>query len=91
MTKIELIKSVAEDVGISQKDAGRALDCIIKVITESIQHHDRIEISGLGVFKKFRSAAVSRPNPQDRTKTIHTPERNTVKFKPSPALKVAVQ
>ena len=91
MTKPEMIKEVARQVGITQADAGRALDCIIKLIVVGVRDGGRIEVGGFGVFKKFRSAAVSRPNPQDRTKTIHTPDRNTVKFKPAPALKAAVQ
>lgn len=47
--------------------------------------------AGFGVFLKVRQEAVDRPNPQDRTKMVHTPARNTVRFRPAPALKAAVQ
>lgn len=91
MTKPEMIKEIAAEEGITQAAAGRVLDVTIRLITLALEEDGRIEIGGLGVFKVFTSAAVSRPNPQDRTKMIDTPERNTVKFKPAPALKKAVQ
>jgi DNA-binding protein HU-beta len=91
MTKPEMITSVAQQVGITKADAERAINHTIQLISGAIQKDGRIEIGGFGVFKVFRSAAVSRPNPQDRTKIIHTPARNTVKFKPGPALKALVQ
>ena len=91
MTKPEMIKSIAAEVGVTQADAGRVIDATIRLISESIQQDGRCDIAGFGVFKKFRQAAASRPNPQDRSKLVHTPARNTVKFKPCPTLKAAVQ
>ena len=91
MTKPEMIAEVAKQVGLSKADAERAINCTIKLIAGAIQEVGRVDIAGFGVFKKFRQAAVSRPNPQDRSKLVHTPARNTVKFKPCPTLKAAVQ
>lgn len=91
MTKPEMIKAIAAEVGITQADTGRVIDAAIRLITEALEMEGRIEVGGFGVFKVFQSAAVSRPNPQDRTKMVHTPARNTVKFHPSPKLKAAVQ
>ena len=91
MTKPEMIKAAARFTGITQADAERVINYTLGLISESIQQDGRCEIGGFGVFKKFRQAAVSRPNPQDRTKIVNTPARNTVKFKPCPTLKAAVQ
>lgn len=91
MNKPELIKAVADKEGLTQATAERAISYAFRLIGRAIQEEGRCEIAGFGVFRKFRSAAVSRPSPQDRTKIIDTPARNTVKFKPSPALKEAVQ
>ena len=90
MTKTELVKAAAMEAGITQADAGRVIDCLVRGISAAVQKDGRFELGGFGVFKLFRSAAVSRPNPQDRSKIIHTPERNTVKFSPAPALKKLV-
>lgn len=91
MNKPELIKAAAEEAQLTQAAAGRVIDATFRLITEALEEDGRVEIGGFGVFKVFTSAAVSRPNPQDRTKMVHTPARNTVKFKPSPKLKAAVQ
>jgi DNA-binding protein HU-beta len=90
MTKPELVAEVAKQVGITKADAGRAVDAFVNLIAGELEDNGRMEITGLGVFKVFTQAACSRPSIQDRTKTIHTPERNTVKFRPSPALKAVV-
>lgn len=90
MTKPEIIAAVAAEVGITKADAERAIKHTIQLIAGAIRKDGRIDIAGFGVFKLFKSAAVSRPNPQDRSKMVHTPARNTVKFRPSPALKALV-
>ena len=91
MTKAEIIKTVAGGEGITQASARRIVEHTLELITAGLRVDGRVEVAGFGVFKTFQSAAVSRPNPQDRSKIIHTPTRKTVKFKPSLALKAAVQ
>jgi nucleoid DNA-binding protein len=91
MTKPELITAIAKHVGITKRDAEEVLNVTIWEITNAIAGTGRFAYPEFGVFKKYQSAACSRPNPQDRTTIIHTPARNTVKFKPSRALKAAVQ
>lgn len=91
MTKADLIQGVAEVVKISPAAAKRAVNGMMDLIVKSIQEEGRFDYQGFGVFKKVQQAAVSRPSPQDRTKMIHTPARNTVKFKASPALKALVK
>jgi DNA-binding protein HU-beta len=91
MTKPEMIAEVAKQVGITKADAGRALDCIVRLVADALVDNGRIDVTGLGVLTVKTLAAQSRPNIHDRTKMVDTPARNTVKFKPCPALKAAVQ
>ncbi len=91
MNKMELVKSVSVEVGLTQADVERTINSATNLISEAIQHDGRCEIGGFGTFTKVKRAACSRPNPQDRTKMVDTPARNTVKFKPCPKLKAAVQ
>ena len=91
MTKAELVVGVAEAARITPAQAGRAVNGMMAMITDAIKDEGRFDYQGFGVFKKVQQAAVTRPNPQDRTKMIHTPVRNTVKFKASPALKAFVK
>ena len=91
MTKAEMIAEVAEQVGITKADAGRALAAFINLIADTLFDNGRIDITGLGVLTVKTLAEVTRPNPQNRAVMITTPARNTVKFSPCPALKAAVQ
>jgi len=90
MLKSDLIKGVAKEVGITQADAGKAVSFIMLAVAGAIQCEGRFAFDGFGVFKKVRRKATDRPNPHDRTKRVQTPARNTVTFKPSPALKELV-
>lgn len=90
-TKPELVSKVAASAGITKAAAGRIIDHTFQLMAEAIEFAGRFEFAGFGVFKKVKRKATDRPNPQDRTKTVHTPAHNTVKFKPSPALKELVK
>jgi len=91
MTKPELIKAIAAEWGFSQMDVKRVIESALRLITEALEMDGRIEIGGFGVFKVVERAGRNYPNPQDRSKMVDVPARNTVTFKPSPALKEAVQ
>ena len=89
-TKAEMIGAVAKHVGITKADAERAVEMVVNLIAGVLVATGRIDITGLGVLTVKTLAASSRPNIQDRTKMVHTPARQTVKFRPSPKLKAAV-
>ena len=91
MTKAEMIKAVAAEEGITQASTGRVINAVFRLIAEALEEDGRVEIGGFGVFTVVTRAACSRPNPQNRTEIINTPERNTVKFRPSLKLKAVVQ
>ena len=90
MLKPELIAAVATEAGITKADAGKIVDLTMRLVADSINTSGRFEFAGFGVWKKVRRKETNRPNPQDRSKRVITPARNTVTFKPSPALKELV-
>lgn len=90
MLKPELVAAVSKKVGITKADAEKAINYTFQSICVAIKEDGRFMLADFGIFKKVARKATSRPNPQDRAKTIHTPEHWTVKFKPSPALKTLV-
>ena len=51
MNKNELIRAIANKVGITLKDAGLALDGTIDAITEALNAGEKIQISGFGTFE----------------------------------------
>ena len=87
MLKGDLIKGVAKETGITQADAEKAVNFVFLAIAGCIAQEGRFDYHGFGVFKKVLRKATDRPNPQDRTKRVKTPARNTITFKPSPGLK----
>ena len=90
MLKPELIAAVATEAGITKADAEKIINNTMRLIAASIDTSGRFEFAGFGVFKKVTRKATNRPNPQDRSKRVLTPARNTVTFKPAPALKELV-
>ena len=56
-TQAELIASVAKDAGVSQADAGRMLDALVKNIHKSLTGGGDVRISNLGVFDTAARAA----------------------------------
>jgi DNA-binding protein HU-beta len=85
MTKKELVSAIAEDAGLSIKDAGKALNSFVAAFGKSMKKGERIQLPGLGTFKvDKRSARVVR-NPRTGAK-LNVAAKKVVKFKAAPAL-----
>ena len=81
MNKTELIAEIACKTGLSKKDAEKALNSVVEVITDALTNGDKVQIVGFGSFEvKDRPERVAR-NPQapDQEITIAAGE-NTVTF-----------
>ena len=64
MNKNELIRAIANKVGITLKDAGLALDGTIDAITEALNAGEKIQISGFGTFEIKEKDAREGINPK---------------------------
>ena len=86
MNKTELIAAVAENAGLTKKDAERVLNAAIDTITISLVKGEKVQISGFGTFEiKDREARIGR-NPHTK-EAIDIPATRVPTFKPSKALK----
>ncbi|MBI4744501.1 MAG: HU family DNA-binding protein [Actinobacteria bacterium] len=90
MTKQDLIEAVADDVGISKKDAGRAVEAFIGGVTDALKKGDKVQLVGFGTFEIRERSAREGRNPQTG-KTISIAARKSPAFKAGKALKDAVQ
>ena len=64
MNKTELIAAITEKTGFTKKDAEKALNSVVDVITESLVKGEKVQIVGFGSFEvKARPERVAR-NPQ---------------------------
>ena len=89
-TKAELIASIADKAGLSNKDAGAALDALIGEVTDALKKGDRVAISGFGTFSVSHRAARQGRNPQTGA-TIQIAASKNARFKAGKALKDSIQ
>ena len=89
MNKTELIAVVAENAGVTKKDAERVINAAIDAVSKSLVEGDKVSISGFGIFEtKQREARVGR-NPRTKM-SITIPAARVPGFKASKTLKDAV-
>ena len=90
MHKTDLIKEIAKETGLSQKDAGNALDATLTTITKALKQKDSVTLIGFGTFKTVKTAARKGRNPQTG-KELQIKASTRVKFSVGKALKDAVK
>lgn len=86
MNKTELVAEVAEQAGLSKKDAEAAVKAFTDVVAEALKAGDKIQLVGFGTFEVSERAAREGRNPRTgETMTIEASK--TPKFKAGKALK----
>ncbi len=86
MNKTELIAAMAEQAGISRKDAEKALKAFTDVVTEELKKGGKVQLVGFGTFEVSERAAREGRNPQTK-ETITIAASKAPKFKAGKALK----
>ena len=90
MNKTELVAAVAEQAGLSKKDAEAAVKAFTDVVAEALKAGDKIQLVGFGTFEVSERAAREGRNPRTgETMTIEASK--TPKFKAGKALKDAIK
>ena len=89
MNKTELIAAVAENSGVTKKDAERVINAANDSNTKALVAGDKVQLSGFGIFEaKNREARVGRnPHPKE---AIEIPATRVPVFKASKNLKDVV-
>ena len=90
MTKAELIKKIAEDAGLTQKQAAAALDAATAAITSAVAANDKVSITGFGTFECRERAARTGHNPQTGA-AIEIAASKAPAFKAGKAFKDAIK
>ena len=68
MNKNELVREIANNAGLTLKDAGVALDGVIAAITDGLKKGEKIQISGFGTFEIKSKPAREGINPKTGAK-----------------------
>ena len=90
MHKTDLIKEIANQTGLSQKDASGAVEAFLKATTKALKKGDVVTLIGFGTFKVVKTAARKGRNPQTG-KEIQIKASKRVKFAAGKALKDSVK
>ena len=90
MNKTELVKAVAEQAELTQKDAAKAVDALIETISETLAKEEKIQLIGFGTFEVRERSARKGRNPQTGEE-IDIAASKVPAFKPGKELKEAVK
>jgi DNA-binding protein HU-beta len=64
MTKSEFVDRVADNSGLSKKDAGTAVDAVIKSIEDALRSGEDVSFTGFGKFHVAQRGAREGRNPR---------------------------
>ena len=64
MNKTELVAAMAEQTGLSKKDAEAALKAFTDVVAEELKKGEKVQLVGFGTFEARKRAARTGRNPQ---------------------------
>lgn len=86
MNKVELTAAIAEETGLSKKDADAAVKAFTDVVTEELKKGGKVQLVGFGTFEVSERAAREGRNPQTG-ETMQIPASKAPKFKAGKAFK----
>ncbi len=86
MNKTELVSAMAEQAGISKKDAEKALKAFTDVVADELKKGEKISLVGFGTFEVVERPAREGRNPQTK-EPMQIPASKAPKFKPGKPLK----
>ena len=64
MNKAELVSAMAEQAGLSKKDAEAALKAFTDVVSDELKNGGKVQLVGFGTFEVSERAAREGRNPQ---------------------------
>jgi len=89
MNKTELVSAIADESGLSKKDAEKALKAFTSVVEDELKKGEKIQLVGFGTFEVSERAARTGKNPRTGEE-IEIAAARTPKFKAGRALKDAL-
>ena len=89
MSKTELVEFVAAEANMTKADAARAVDAMMKGITEGLKKDGKVALVGFGTFTSKKRPAREGINPLTK-EPMKIPAKNVISFKAGSKLKDAV-
>ncbi|NDV47685.1 HU family DNA-binding protein [Paludibacter sp. 221] len=89
MNKADLINAISTQSGLSKADSKKAIDAVVKSITDALAAGDKVSLIGFGTFSVATRAERQGINPATK-KAITIPARKAAKFKAGAELANAI-
>ena len=89
MTKAQLVAKLAEEGGVSRKQADDLLTGLIETVIKTVKKGESVKIPGLGIFRLRKMKARMGRNPQTG-EAIKIPARKKVGFSVAKTFKETV-
>ena len=89
MTKADLAAAVAQETGMTKKQAEAAVNSAVAAIKESLAKGEDVRLVGFGTFSVKKRKARTGRNPRTG-KRLKIPAKNVPAFSPGKGLKEAV-
>ncbi len=90
MTKKEIVKTISEEIGLTQLKTKEIVQKTFDAIVETLVEERRIELRNFGVFEVKQRAARKARNPRTGAK-VNVPEKFVVTFKPGKEMEERVR
>lgn len=90
MNKQELVRQIAADAEVTQRQATVMLDSMINIIINAVAQGDKIQLSGFGSFEGRKREARTARNPQTQ-ELIEVPATTVPVFRAGREFKEAVR
>ena len=90
MTKKEIVKTISEEIGMTQLKTKEIVQKTFDAIVETLIQDRRIELRNFGVFEVKKRAARKARNPRTGDK-VFVPEKYVVTFKPGKEMEEKVR
>ena len=90
MTKKEIVKTISDEIGLTQLKTKEIVQKTFDAIVETLVEERRIELRNFGVFEVKQRAARKARNPRTGAK-VYVPEKFVVTFKPGKEMEEKVR
>ena len=90
MTRKEIVRSISEDMGLTQLKTKEIVERVFDTILKTLLEEGRVELRNFGVFEVKRRGPRKARNPRTGEK-VFIPERSVVAFKPGQVMQERVE
>ena len=91
MTKQEFVDQVTAKTQLTRRDAQKAVDAFLEVVTETLKAGGEVNFTGFGKFSAQHRKERQGVNPRNPGEKVTIPAANVPKFSAGSSLKAAVK